>query len=903
MYYKNKFNQFGIILILFFLSSPLYYSQIKKLHHIAPPNGIIGEDLIISVSLIEIEDPIKAKLYYRLPDSESFLEIDFVNTGFNWKATIPGFGLTEKGIEYAIAFEFSQNRLISYPRVDPFNNPVFLQVFPPKKKLEDSAFGKLPMAQVLILSPEPNTIVKQNELLIAASLFNADQLDPSSVKLLLDGKDMSSEMTFEDGILILDPGPISMGTHSVQINMKDIDLQDMAPFKWSFIVGKKRQEVLPVFKYDGRLNSRLSTEQVSETKLNIAEVNGDFSFDLQWAKLNTNLRFTSRESPYTQPHNRFGTQLLIGSFLNLRIGDFYPQFNQFTIDGKRVRGWGLKLDFKRLQFEFINGELNRAVNESGHINGGYQLIKDLITTNDDGSKTYFLDRTGFAFKRKIFGLKLNANLLSNIKMGFHFMKMRDDTSSVKHILDKSLFSIDSSIPGIDPGNYTLDEFNNKLLNQGDKLNNPSTNWMGQKPLDNLLLGFNVGTAFDNKRLKLDFNWDMSLFNRDIWDGAMSRAALDTIADDSLDGWIGVQYDSLGNEISSSSKIDTGAIFFDPIKFQDIFIINSSMTPLVPFDINTLTSNPLATLINMPSSAFNIRLRGNYGGNSILVEYRQIGPEFISLGNPFLRRNSRQFTLSDRISLMNRKLFLNIGFKHLDNKILRTTANPLNTNTFFMNFTFLPGPGMPTFVINYQSIGKNNEKSQLDSIGSKTVDLREDSKASTNMMALTMPFSSGNIKQNIVLSLGGVTNLDNLSNKRSSAYLFPKTDSKTISINLSSIFPSELKTVTQFSQTKLDIPSMSENKLVKTLYTWTNFSISANYRLLNNRMLARGAISLMDSRSKINSQLLGIRAGADYQIQTNLSATLVGYIRVYSVPSQKFVETNSSGIVVTLNYNF
>ena len=70
--------------------------------------------------------------------------------------------------------------------------------------------------------------------------------------------------------------------------------------------------------------------------------------------------------------------------------------------------------------------------------------------------------------------------------------------------------------------------------------------MGQKPLDNLLLGFNVGTAFDNKRLKLDFNWDMSLFNRDIWDGAMSRAALDTIADDSLDGWIGVQYDSLGN---------------------------------------------------------------------------------------------------------------------------------------------------------------------------------------------------------------------------------------------------------------------------------------------------------------------------------------------------------------------
>ena len=96
---------------------------------------------------------------------------------------------------------------------------------------------------------------------------------------------------------------------------------------------------------------------------------------------------------------------------------------------------------------------------------------------------------------------------------------------------------------------------------------------------------------------------------------------------------------------------------------------------------------------------------------------------------------------------------------------------------------------------------------------------------------------------------------------------------------------------------------ANNKLIKTAYTWTNLSIAGNYRLLNNRMLAHGAVSLMYSQSKINSQLLGIRGGANYQIQTNLSATLTGYIRIYSVPSEKFIETNSSGIVLTLNYNF
>ena len=143
---------------------------------------------------------------------------------------------------------------------------------------------------------------------------------------------------------------------------------------------------------------------------------------------------------------------------------------------------------------------------------------------------------------------------------------------------------------------------------------------------------------------------------------------------------------------------------------------------------------------MPSSAFNIKLRGNYSRNSILVEYRQIGPEYVSLANPYLRKNSRQFTISDRLSLMDRKMFINIGFKHLDNKILKTIVTPLNTNTFFMNFTFLPGPSLPTFVLNYQSIGKNNEKTRLDSVGTKTVDLREDSKAATNMLGLTVPFT-------------------------------------------------------------------------------------------------------------------------------------------------------------------
>ena len=903
MHNNNKIYQFIIILILSFFYLSIGQGQIRKLHHIPPSNGVIGQDLILSASILDISDPIEATLYYRLPGAESYLEVQFKNTGFNWEARIPGFGLTEAGIEYLIAFQFSEDRLISYPRVDPFNNPVFLQVFLPDKRMDGSGlFGELPLADVLILSPEPNEVVNENELLIAASLFNTNKLDLSSVQLLLDGKDMSSKMTLEDGILILDPGSITMGEHSVQINMKDLDEQDMAPFKWTFFIGEKKQTISSLFEYSGRLNSRLSTEQVAGTNLNIAEIIGDFSMDVKWAKFNTDIRITSRESPYTQPHNRFGTQFILGDFLNINLGDFYPQFNQFAIDGKRVRGLGFKINTNWFDMQFINGELNRAVNESGYINGGYQLLPDLTIKNNDGSKIYYLDRRGFAFKRNIVGLKLSTNILSKLDLGFQFMKMRDDTTSVKHILDKSKFSVEDGF-GVDAGDYTLDQFKTAIINSGNIINNPSSNWKGQKPLDNLLLGFNIGTNFDEKKLRLDFNWNLSLYNRDIWDGAMSITELDTALDDSLDNFIGVRYDKDGNKIAGSTEISTDQIFIDPDKIKDIFIINTNMTPLVPIDLNSFKSKPIASLINMPSSAFNIRLRGNYGKNMILVEYRQVGPEYVSLGNPFLRSNARQFTISDRLSLLNRTLLLNFGFKHLDNKILKTTVNPLNTNTIFMNLTFLPGPGMPTFVINYQSIGKNNEKTQLDSVGGKTVDLREDSNASTNMMAVTVPFQSGDIKQNIVISTGGVTNLDKLNNKRDQGYLFPKSDSKTFTLNLSSIFPSNLKTVTQFSRTKLDIPSLSQNELIKTVYTWTHISISANYRIYNDRILARGSMSMMNSQSKVSSQLFGLRLGADYQIQSNLSGSVTGYLRVNSIPENKTIEMNSSGVVLNLNYNF
>ena len=901
----NYFRKIGIsglfvgVSMLFQIAS----SQQKNLYHTPPAVAVKGKDLVISASLLDISNPIEAILYYKTSLSGSYLETPFKNQGFNWEAIIPKFAITNDGLDYVIVFRFSQDRILSFPKIDPFNNSYSLQVV--EHSSNQKSYISKDAAEILILSPDIGEVIEPSEVFIAASFFLTEDIDKKSVRLLLNDREETSKMIFEDDILSYNPNSLSRGDYVVKILMKNKDGDNLRPFSWGFTIGQKIKQSSELISYKGRVTNRLSSEKISGPILNVAEIQGKFDMDFNWAQMNIASRITSRETPYLQPQNRFGGKFSFGNFLKVSFGDFYPRMNEFMIDGKRVRGIELNADFSLVKFDFIQGELNRMVQEQKFINGGYRLNHNLSTKNNDGSFTYFLDRSGYTFKRNIVAAKLSSDLLERFKFGVHLMSVRDDTNSVKLNLPDAIFSSDSLVAGVNPGQYNFDSFNSAINVSGSQLKITPNEWSGKKPNDNLLLGFNFGTSFDDKKLNLDFDWNLSLYNRNIWGGAMSKSNLDTALDDSLDGYIGQQYDDAGTKIDGD-VININDIFIDPLALEEVFIVNTNMTPLVPYDIN---SNLISGLINMPSSAFRFSLKGNYTNSKILIEYRQVGPEYVSLGNPFLRNNTRQFTVSDRASFLKNKLFINFGFKHLDNKILRTTVNPLNTNTFFVNFNFLPGPGLPSYAVSLQSIGKNNEKTKLDSVGGSIVDLREDSNISNNMLAFTVPLKSNGIMHNVTLNMGNVTNLDNLSSRRDVSYLFPKTDTRTIALNVASEFSKTLNTISQVSQTKLDIPSISDNTLKKTSYVWTNLSSSANYRLTDNRILLKGTLTLIDNNSQIRSQLIGLRGGVNYNYRDNLTASLMSFIRINYIGNNNGLsykegfDLNSTGIIFNINYNF
>ena len=164
--------------------------------------------------------------------------------------------------------------------------------------------------------------------------------------------------------------------------------------------------------------------------------------------------------------------------------------------------------------------------EQRFINGGFRLNTNLSTKNNDGSFTYFLDRSGYTFKRNIVAAKISTNLFKRLKFGVHALSVRDDTSSISISLPDATFSSDSLVSGVAPGQYTFETFNTAVIGAGNQLKIISNDWSGKKPNDNLLLGFNLGTSFDDNKLILDFDWNLSHFNRNTWGGAISKTNLD-----------------------------------------------------------------------------------------------------------------------------------------------------------------------------------------------------------------------------------------------------------------------------------------------------------------------------------------------------------------------------------------
>ena len=703
-------------------------------------------------------------------------------------------------------------------------------------------------SEVLIMSPESESVVNNESVLVAASLLGVQNISSGSVRLLLDGMDVTNQAYVDSDMISCLLNDVEPGNHEINLIVNGVLT------RWSFTATAKESSM----KYSGRIRSSSSMDQIDDQTLNINKMTLDFKGSAyDWLSMRTNLKVTSQENSLYQPRNIYGLQLGLKDILTLRLGDSNPRVSHFTMNGKRIRGMDLDFSFGWFNFRYLQGEINRAV--QGALSSAYSFD---IDTDEFGEKYIALDRSGYTFTQNVSSARLSFGKGDIFQWGFNYMKARDDTSSVDpDLMDAQIFyesDQTGSVEGLTTGTiYTINELGTRArVLDGSE-------WSGSGPKDNLVISSDIGMNLFSKRIRLDGEVAFSMTNNNIWGGPLSLAELDTLIDDSVD-----------NKLSSFDLSE----FPDPSDWEEYLIINSNLSPLVPIDINAFGDSSSVKLMDaifsMPSLAYRGRAITNFYGNYFSIEYSQTGPEFNSLANPYLVKNKREWAISDKFKLFKNRLMLNFGYKHQDDDILTNVENVKTQNTLSFGFNALPGPGLPTLNFTYRSIDRNNGITELVELPDMTsTDNRE--KTQTNNLMLNVNHRFDLVWNHSISGTFVSIEKEDKFSERAVDFVDPSMLTSVINVSLITRYSVPLQTSFNITSNSSELSTGPGQRGTQDFLT---ANLSAEYPFLGKKILANGGFNYANGSGVVEMSWLGVKGGLRWRILDDLSLNAQGEFR-------------------------
>ena len=149
------------------------------------------------------------------------------------------------------------------------------------------------------------------------------------------------------------------------------------------------------------------------------------------------------------------------------------------------------------------------------------------------------------------------------------------------------------------------------------------------------------------------------------------------------------------------------------------------------------------------------------------------------------------------------------------------------------------------------------------------------------------------------------NTDKLAGQRMAGYFFSGSDSKSITLSLSSRFQSPLRTMLNVSLMDLFIPSLDyEGNVIKNTITWKTLGVNGKYALQDNKInLTSGPSYIKNESLTTVSSVIGLRGGADYKLLQDFSLSFSGQLQIIVNETAKETKLNTSGILISFRYNF
>ena len=784
------------------IAGPVYGQGV--ITHTPPGDYLPGEAIELEVLVEGVANPVRnVRILYRRQNGSNYRETAMESEFGYFRGVIPGQYAGNDGVEYLIVANLDDGSVLTYPEESPYENPVILD---PESGVVSGESGRGPgssgMKSVnpaeMIISPRPGSTVSADEVLIAVSLYTLGDVDSSTVRLTLDGVNITGETNVSSSLVSYRSTAVRSGQHGIRLSFKDTTGKGYQPLTWRFTVRDQEQSTQAELNVNGGMYIEASHHDIKNQVESINKFSGDVRGSYGWLDFRGDVYLTSKQDPGLQPRNRYSMQLRT-PYMQMDIGDSYPGFSRLGLWNTRVRGVNARLLLDYVNLHFVYGSTRRA-------------IPGVIEATDpqDAFVSEDIRRlTQYTFGRRILAIRPSFGGGEHFQLGFSFISSRDDTSSV------------SLKPDVSWGNVT--------------------------PKDNLVLGSDLYLAFDRKNIEWESSAAVSWENNNIFGGPVSSG-------DTLD-------------FGTDSKIPVADLPIDPSRLSSIFIFNQNVQPLLPVPSSVDTNMNLQvhpwTLGDYRSLAYQTKLKLNYFHNVLTLEYRKIGAAYNSYGNPYLRRDVGGLSISDRIRLLNNRLYLNLGYESLTEGLSRESQDRISFHNYTAGLSVYPGGNYPeihyTFKNNQRRNGIDDFLVISDTLAGNTVDRDTvDNRVHNRTMSNTFTLSQD-------LSLMGMSHRANLTVVRSlkNDQLTRAGDYPAIGYSLNLFSVSVRTTYSSRFSTRFSV-SLNNNETGTGTTRFQIASLGARYQMLDDKLILSGTGKFTRSRGTPEFTRAGFDSRIRYQ---------------------------------------
>ena len=673
---------------------------------------------------VDETDVHRFSLLYRPTGNIEFIETPLIQMGkFMYLAEIPGDFVKRDILEYYLLLEMSNQTREYFPSINARTNPIRIQIDIPDhgQLLENNQSedirdfdieGLTP--EVVIISPKPGQRVLRQDLFIALSYFPVKNVDPERVRVYLDDKDVSEKAQIDSSYLSIPSNAITPGLHTVRVNISNIYGQKFNDFSWSFtVVPGKVVGFGTIKKQSSRIWANYTGGEVNRSNIDIGELNFSYNVDLDWLQMDMMYSKSSLENKYSQPMDRYYLKFK-NDFMKLKLGDSYPNIDEYGWNGKHVRGINFIFNKGPFYLNIVNGKTNRAV--QGNPTNNAMIISNIDSTLDDW--TIGVSRDNYTFQQDVTAAKLKLKFGKKVLWDLNYIKVQDNISTVSGEISSAVISLPDELvsrinPGIELEKYFINTENNTIIfdtlinyyqtifNNVGTLILPTKNWEGDKPQGNFILGSNVQFGFDDSRILIKSGFSLSFLNQNKWNNIEDISELDSLSYDVPNDGQFFEYINLDTSLDIS-------------QYESYFNFGENGQPLIPFLLknDTLT---VTKFLNLSSLSRYSKLQLRYLGHRIELGKKRHGPDYYSILNPFIRTNYQENYISDGVNLFQNKLLLYYKKSKITEGLYAEQVSPIETQKNLSNISLYPGAGLSNFNFGFLSSHRSNGLNKLNII--------------------------------------------------------------------------------------------------------------------------------------------------------------------------------------------